>query len=215
MRAVRVHLHDGVVAPDQCCLEARDIRGPKACLGGTVEHMDVLVGGSELVGDLPGPVGAVVIDDEQVRADDRGPHTGRDETYIISLVIGGNYHGHATGECDCFGHASCHFLEKRAQIGTLKSYPTGGMRPSPRLTILRLYGALCRPRVLIRQVALCKRTRCGCRPRPAPAARGGPEGLHSQPVCITLSEPRSSAETPFRGLGDRVEPTPRPELGQD
>jgi hypothetical protein len=110
MRAVRVHLYDGVVALIQSRLEARDVRGSKARLGWTVEHMDVLVRGSELVGDIPGPVGAVVIDDEHVRAGSRGPQAGRDGTYVFPFVIGGNYHGHAAGEFDCFGHGFCLFL---------------------------------------------------------------------------------------------------------
>src|SRR5215469_8986549 len=214
MRAVRVHLYDGVVALIQSRLEACDVRGSKAGLGGTVEHVDVLVRGGELVGDLPGPVGAVVIDDEQVRTGNRGPHAGRDGTYIVPLVIGGNYHGHAAGEFDCFGHGSCLVLDKRAKIDMLKSYAAVGMLPSLRLTISRSSGSLCRPCDLCINRVM-PRPRCGCWLRPAPAARTGPVGLHSRPVCTTLRESTSSAETPLRGLGDRFEPTPRPELGQD
>src|ERR1700761_8165506 len=115
MRAVRVHLHDGVVALLKSRLEARNVRGSKTRLPGTVEHMNVLVHGSELVGDLPGPVRAVVIDDEQVRAGNREPQTGRDKTYIVPLVVGGNYDSHAAGEFDCFDHGSCLFLDERAK----------------------------------------------------------------------------------------------------
>jgi hypothetical protein len=113
MRTVRIHLHDRVVAPIQSRLEARDVRGSKARLPGTVEHMNLLVRSSELVGDPPGPVGAVVIDDEQVRAGHRRPNAARDGTYIFFLVIGGNYHGDAADEFNCFGHGFCLLLDKR------------------------------------------------------------------------------------------------------
>ncbi len=74
-----------------------------------MEHMDVLVRSSEFVGDLPGPVGAVVIDDEQVSAGNHEPQAGRDKTYIVPLIISGNYHGYAAGEFDCFDHGSLSF----------------------------------------------------------------------------------------------------------
>ena len=89
MRAVRVHLHDGVVAPVERRLEARDVGGPQARLGAAVQHVDALVRGIESVGDLPGPVGDVVVDDEQARGGtaDRPPAVMR-RMLSLSLYVG-------------------------------------------------------------------------------------------------------------------------------
>ena len=54
--------------------EPGDVRGAEALLAGPVQHVDVVVGGGELVGDRAGAVGAVVVGDQDV--DGRGPRAG-------------------------------------------------------------------------------------------------------------------------------------------
>ena len=57
---------------------------------GPVQDLDPLLGGGNPVGDLPGPVGRVVVDDEDPRVLGQLREDGGDEGLdVLGLVIGG------------------------------------------------------------------------------------------------------------------------------
>jgi len=66
-------------------------------------------------------------------------------------------------------------------------------------------GAFRRAQCLMQKLALCKNPRT-LPVRPAPTARAGQEGLHSQPVCITLTEFVAPTGPQSSGLRPHVHP---------
>src|SRR5690606_15879367 len=53
-----------------------------------VQHVHVVVGGGQLVGDLPGAVGAVVVGHQQVGVGQRRPQPLGDQREVLALVVG-------------------------------------------------------------------------------------------------------------------------------
>src|SRR5258708_2723871 len=87
VRPVRIHLHEQrrtLGEPDPKCIL---IRAAEAKLARPVQHSNAGVGGGKTVGDLPGPIGRPVVDDEHVVPE--VPHPGDDLLEVLALVIGG------------------------------------------------------------------------------------------------------------------------------
>ena len=66
MGEVAVHLEDEPVVAGERPRERREVGPPQPLLAGPVEDLHPRVGGGQLVGDLPGPVGGVVVHDQDV-----------------------------------------------------------------------------------------------------------------------------------------------------
>ncbi|GAA3073713.1 hypothetical protein GCM10020000_68290 [Streptomyces olivoverticillatus] len=92
MGAVGVHFHQDAVAVVQAPAEARQIGGPQPLLALPVQHLDVVVVGGQLVGELAGAVGTVVVGDEDVRLRYGLPYPGDDGLDVLRLVVGRNDH---------------------------------------------------------------------------------------------------------------------------
>ena len=67
MGEVGVHLEDQLGAAGEGRAEAGDVGGAEAFLARPVQDVDALVLGGEPVGDLAGPVGRAVVDDQDPR----------------------------------------------------------------------------------------------------------------------------------------------------
>ncbi len=78
VRAVRVHLHEDAVAVLQAPGEAREIRRAQAFLALAVQHLDMVVLGGQLVGELARAVRAVVVRHENVCIGHRGSYPADD-----------------------------------------------------------------------------------------------------------------------------------------
>ena len=87
VRAVGVHLDDHVVAVLQRPAEAGDVGAAEARLLCPVHDLDVRVGLRELVGEVPGAVGAVIVDHQQVRVGDGFPDPAGDDLQVLPLVV--------------------------------------------------------------------------------------------------------------------------------
>lgn len=93
VREVTVHLDDEVGAGCERLPEPRQVRRAEALLARAVQHVEERAAGSQLVGELAGPVGGVVVDDED-SALDASPRerlvNGHDEWLeVLALVVGG------------------------------------------------------------------------------------------------------------------------------
>jgi hypothetical protein len=52
-----------------------------------VQHLDVRIGFGKLVGQVPGPIGTVVVDDEQIGVRDRTAQASGDGLQVLPLLI--------------------------------------------------------------------------------------------------------------------------------
>ncbi len=66
MGAVSVHFDQDVVAVAQSPVETGHIGCAEAVLGVAVEHVHARIGRCDPIGDLPGAVGARVVDDQEI-----------------------------------------------------------------------------------------------------------------------------------------------------
>src|SRR5206468_6983568 len=87
VRAVRVHLDDHVVTALERPAEPRDVGLAQARLVGPVHDLYVRIGLGQLVGQVPGPVRAVVVHDQQVRRRQRRSYPARDGLQVLPLVV--------------------------------------------------------------------------------------------------------------------------------
>src|SRR5262249_62143230 len=85
-RAVGVHLDDHVVAALERPGEAGDIGAAKPRLFGPVHDLHVLVGLGQLVREVPGAVGTVVVDHQHVRVGDGLPDPADADLQVLPLV---------------------------------------------------------------------------------------------------------------------------------
>ena len=90
MGEVGVHLEDVVVALREGILEAGEVGGAEPQLARTVQDVDPAGARAlQLVGDLPGPIRRVVVDDQHgeiALGENRADQVGQ----ILALVVGGN-----------------------------------------------------------------------------------------------------------------------------
>src|SRR5690606_41883832 len=89
VRAVGVHLDDGAVAAPGGPLERGEVGRAQAPFLGAVEDVDAPVVRGERVGEVPGAVGRVVVDDEHVRLGARAAGGGDGVLEVVALVVGG------------------------------------------------------------------------------------------------------------------------------
>ncbi len=87
VRAVGVHLDDGVVARVEGPAEPGEVGGPQALLAGAVQDVDLLVLGREGVGDGAGPVGRVVVEDDDVDLGHELADPTDDDGQRVALVV--------------------------------------------------------------------------------------------------------------------------------
>jgi len=92
--AVGVHLDEGVVAAVQAPAEAGEVGHAEALLRGAVQHVDLGVGGGELVGDVTGAVRRAVVEHEDVRPGHGGTDAAHDQRQVVSLVVRRDAHEH-------------------------------------------------------------------------------------------------------------------------
>ncbi len=97
MRAVRVHLHDDVIAALQGPGEARDVGLAQPGFLGPVHDVHVRIGLSELLSQVARAVRAVVIDDQQVRVWRRLPDPPCHDLKVLPLVVRRHHDEHSTG----------------------------------------------------------------------------------------------------------------------
>ena len=90
MAEVRIHLEHVGVGSLEGPLEARDVGAAQPPLPFPVQDVDVVVGAGPLGGDLTGPVGGVVIDDQDVRHRERLAGGVQDAGEVLQLVVGGD-----------------------------------------------------------------------------------------------------------------------------
>ena len=64
-------LHQHAVALVEAPAEAGEVGGAQPLLAAAVQDVEVVVGGHQLVGDAAGAVRGVVVDDQDVRGQDR------------------------------------------------------------------------------------------------------------------------------------------------
>lgn len=88
MGEVTVHLHDIFVAAFKCPGKARTVGAPEAVLLGAMQHLHLRVLGGEVVGDLSGAVGGVVIHHEEVDLDGQRKEFGDERGKVIPFVVG-------------------------------------------------------------------------------------------------------------------------------
>jgi hypothetical protein len=70
------------------------VGGAEALLSGPVQHVDVGVGTGQLVGQVAGAVGAVVVGHQHVGARDGGAQPAEDQREVLPLVVGRDDHQH-------------------------------------------------------------------------------------------------------------------------
>ena len=86
------------------CAKPARYAGPRPCGAGAVQHLDLVDLGGQPVGDLAGPVGRAVVDDEHAvavaaAALEHGQHGADDRLDVLGLVVrgqdepGGSGHG--------------------------------------------------------------------------------------------------------------------------
>ena len=95
--AVGIHLHQHLVVALQAPVEAGAVGGQQAVLAGAVQHVDLVVGGGELVGLRAGAVRRVVVHDEDVHGILRSQHALDDKREVLHLVVGRNDHQSLVG----------------------------------------------------------------------------------------------------------------------
>ena len=90
MREVGVHLEDEVVAVLERPLEPGDVRPSQAILRHPVQHVHPRLVRRELVGQLPGAVGRVVVHHQDLEARVLQQDRGDDLREVLALVVGGD-----------------------------------------------------------------------------------------------------------------------------
>ena len=87
MRTVGIVLDQHVVPALQTPPETGQVRGTEPLLAHPVHDVDVVVGSRELISDVTGAVGRVVVGDENVRAGNRSPQAAGDALDVLQLVV--------------------------------------------------------------------------------------------------------------------------------
>ncbi len=113
MREVGVHLQHQRGVGGQGAPEAGDVGGAEPFLVGAVEDADVLVLLGQPIGDLPGAVGGVVIDDEDVGGGwQLLTHRAEEGLDVLGLVVGRQ--DQPGGACGGLGHSpGCYSSSQR------------------------------------------------------------------------------------------------------
>src|SRR4051812_25719124 len=122
--AVGVHLTDHVVPGLEGDPEAMAVRRAEAALLRPMDHLDSRVAGGQLVGQLPGAVRGVVVDDEHVQIGLRLAEATDDPAQVVGLVVRRHHHDAAsewrTERC-CVGGAHARVLSGSTSAATTAS----------------------------------------------------------------------------------------------
>jgi hypothetical protein len=73
---------------------AHDVRGAQSGLLGAVHHVDAVVCGGHLVGQLAGAIGAAVVDHQHVHVGQCRVQSLDDLSDVVPLVVGRDHHQH-------------------------------------------------------------------------------------------------------------------------
>ena len=95
VRPVGVHLDERVVALLERPGEPVEVGRAQTLLAGAVEDVDLVVGLGQLVGELAGAVGRVVVEDADVDLGDGTPDPLEDRREVLALVVGRDEHDNA------------------------------------------------------------------------------------------------------------------------
>ena len=90
MGEVTIHLHDEFIIAFQRPSETGTVGAAEAVLFGAVEDVDLGVLGGEVVGDLAGAVGGIVVHHQQVDLDRQAEQLGYQRREVVPLVVGGH-----------------------------------------------------------------------------------------------------------------------------
>jgi len=85
---VDVHRHDDLVALVEGVGEAGPVRAAEALLAGAPQELDLPQVGGDLLDGVPGPVGTVVVDDEDIGGRRTGPNGRQQRPDVLPLVVG-------------------------------------------------------------------------------------------------------------------------------
>src|SRR5699024_3741085 len=89
----------------QAPAETGEVGGEQSILLGAVEHVDVVVGGGQLIGTVTGAVGTVVVHDEHIHLRGGGAHPVNDQGEVLQFVVGGDDDQGGSGSPWClFAH---------------------------------------------------------------------------------------------------------------
>ena len=125
MRVVGVHLADEVRPFLDRALETRDIRGAEPHLAGALHEHDPSVFFHQVFYDLRGAVRRVVVYDEDMELPPEPEYVGDNYTYVLRLVVGGDYdydlHGRYRG------------------LGRVLNLRAGRVAPAPKYLIKCVY----------------------------------------------------------------------------
>ena len=82
-------------------METRDVGASQSVLFGTVQHVDVGILAGDFVGERPGSIGRIVVDDEHIEHRWLGHETLDELRQIVALIVGRDddqgVGGHASG----------------------------------------------------------------------------------------------------------------------
>ena len=87
MRAVSVHLNQNVVACLKAPIEASEVRATQAVLNGAVQNVNLGILSRQLISNLAGAVGAVIIHHENIHLGSRLAKTLHHDGQVLLLVI--------------------------------------------------------------------------------------------------------------------------------
>ena len=87
---IGIHLEDEIVGPLQRPAKPRQVGLPQPVLGRPVQHVNPRSGGRELVGQLAGAVGGIVVHHQDLDPRVLLQNGRHDEREVDALVIGGN-----------------------------------------------------------------------------------------------------------------------------
>src|SRR5262249_58180615 len=94
---VAVHVHEVVVVVLHRVAHGSKNSGAEAELASAVQDVDARVGGGQLVGQLAGAVGRVVVDDQHLGGRQHLPNLREQRREVVALVVGGERDENARG----------------------------------------------------------------------------------------------------------------------
>ena len=92
MAEIGIHLDDRSRSTGEGDAEAVEIGAPESLLDGSVPDTDPRIGGGELVRQASGPIGRLVVDDEQDGRREGSEDRRRDRADVLGFVVGGQDH---------------------------------------------------------------------------------------------------------------------------
>ena len=100
MREVGIHRDDDVVAAAQHLVEPGPIRTSQTSFARAVQDVDAAEFLGQAIGDQPGSVGAVVVDNDDVRVGRCLPNGTQERLDVLRFVVGGKHQDAAHNSCN-------------------------------------------------------------------------------------------------------------------